>query len=959
MARGRGRPPKGRPPGGSLSAGDSFDTIFRANSHSGDKTHSSIVRSSPVLNAQIDEEFPPLIPDFPVPVLPSSVPVISSVPVPSTPVISPSIPVVHSVPVSSVSVISPSVQIVSSVPVISSVPIDSGEGGIPKTSSTTNSSNSASPTKPSWVEVATCMDQQGMCVYYSGESSNSEEVDIVIDDIKDELKLWEFILMGNILGAKPTLKQMTDFVANNWGHIASPIVQYYRRGWFSFKFSSLNAMNSVLKEGPWRLGSNSIILKQWSYTFSFEMDKVSVVPIWILFTGLDPYLWSDVVLSKMASKVGKPLFADKTTASKSRLSFARIMVEVDVAAPLPEYVWINTPFSGSYAQQIEYEWVPYYCKECGKLGHLVDTCKVRKKKLKEADQVVKPSSKPVVESHTEAKEGSGCQMSGGTSDSDLNVSDHLEPEGDSGCSTLGLSSSPLIVESSSQKAVTHSGSSELGHFSPFRVDSSCLVVGSVTRSQVGQVVVANSFGVLSSDEGANDIDVFGILETRTKANKASRIFKSVFSSYHVLTNYEFHSNGRIWVLWNPTTVSVSAVVSHAQVIHFQLCHHGSGVTFQVSIVYACNDAKLREELWSSLSLVQPGLNWIVMGDFNVVRDIQERANNTLPILFDILSFNQCILNCGLDDLQSTGCEFTWTNKQDGVARVWSKLDRVMVNCSWLQTFPSTTVHFLPSCISDHSPTLGRLGNIKTSLDCCQLFLQTAPSDVAAIQQEKVLLQEYIKFKKVEISILYQRANLKNVLLNDSNTKFFHAKISKRRHSQIIGSIEDHNGVLKTGNSAVVEGFTEYYRSLLGTSTHVADIDPIVVSQGACVDESDWPSLFQPVLDSEIYKAFASIDPNSSPGLDGFSSAFFISSWNIIKDDLYSCVREFFLTSHMAKQANTTLITLISKKKTVQTVMAYFVLFSDLQGHQQNPGPSSAVCYFFFNWRGASCFHQGS
>ncbi|KAK9673138.1 hypothetical protein RND81_12G148900 [Saponaria officinalis] len=94
-----------------------------------------------------------------------------------------------------------------------------------------------------------------------------------------------------------------------------------------------------------------------------------------------------------------------------------------------------------------------------------------------------------------------------------------------------------------------------------------------------------------------------------------------------------------------------------------------------------------------------------MGDFNLDRDVQEWVSHSQSTLSDILAFNQCILHGGLEDLQSTGCEFTWTNKQDGLARVWSKLDSVMVNSTWLQHFPSTTAVFLPLGISDHSPAL--------------------------------------------------------------------------------------------------------------------------------------------------------------------------------------------------------------------------------------------------------------
>ncbi|XP_074313569.1 uncharacterized protein LOC141648750 [Silene latifolia] len=39
------------------------------------------------------------------------------------------------------------------------------------------------------------------------------------------------------------------------------------------------------------------------------MDSVSQVPVWVLFPDLDPFLWSDKVLSKMAKQANTTLLA--------------------------------------------------------------------------------------------------------------------------------------------------------------------------------------------------------------------------------------------------------------------------------------------------------------------------------------------------------------------------------------------------------------------------------------------------------------------------------------------------------------------------------------------------------------------------------------------------------------------------------------------------------------------------
>ena len=68
-------------------------------------------------------------------------------------------------------------------------------------------------------------------------------------------------------------------------------------------------------------------------------------------------------------------------------------------------------------------------------------------------------------------------------------------------------------------------------------------------------------------------------------------------------------------------------------------------------------------------------------------------------------FNECLQHSGLDDIKSMGCKYTWTNKQKSKDRVWGKLDRVMVNTTWLANFPNSQANFLTAGIFDHSPVV--------------------------------------------------------------------------------------------------------------------------------------------------------------------------------------------------------------------------------------------------------------
>ncbi|XP_074306377.1 uncharacterized protein LOC141641621 [Silene latifolia] len=141
-------------------------------------------------------------------------------------------------------------------------------------------------------------------------------------------------------------------------------------------------MNSILRGNAWSLSGHSLLLKQWTPLFPTQLDTISKVPVWVLFHNLDPHLWSASALSKIASKIGTPLYADPVTTNKERLSFAHVMVEVDLSGHLPDNVVINSPFMGQIIQDVEYEWLPYYCTHCKKLGHEKKVCKQLKQKAK-------------------------------------------------------------------------------------------------------------------------------------------------------------------------------------------------------------------------------------------------------------------------------------------------------------------------------------------------------------------------------------------------------------------------------------------------------------------------------------------------------------------------------------------------------------------------------------------------
>ncbi|KAK9667072.1 hypothetical protein RND81_14G230600 [Saponaria officinalis] len=204
----------------------------------------------------------------------------------------------------------------------------------------------------------------------------------------------------------------------------------------------------------------------------------------------------------------------------------------------------------------------------------------------------------------------------------------------------------------------------------------------------------------------NKVDLCGLLETRVKRGKVASILRKSLYNYRFFGNYNSHNNGRIWLLWNSATTYVTVLEEHRQVVHCLVKHHATNREFHASVVYGRNNAADRQELWDSVALFGASVGpWIVLGDFNVIRYEWEKVSHIPPVTSDLLAFNDCVLGCGLADMNCTGCEFTWHNRQDSRSAVYSKLDRVSINEDWSRVFCQTSAQFIPPGLSDHSPSL--------------------------------------------------------------------------------------------------------------------------------------------------------------------------------------------------------------------------------------------------------------
>ena len=173
--------------------------------------------------------------------------------------------------------------------------------------------------------------------------------------------------MGYVSGKNPGFRALHNIIASIWKCEASLTI--HESGWLIYHFKSEEDKLTVLRGGPYLVYGRPLVLRQMTKYFDFSSAEMSRVPVWVKFPSLPLCCWSPVCLSKIASVIGKPIQCDRLTSNLARMSYARVLVEIDLLEELRHNVKISLPEGSTLLQKIVYENLPKYCNFCHVLGH--------------------------------------------------------------------------------------------------------------------------------------------------------------------------------------------------------------------------------------------------------------------------------------------------------------------------------------------------------------------------------------------------------------------------------------------------------------------------------------------------------------------------------------------------------------------------------------------------------------
>ncbi|XP_020266342.1 uncharacterized protein LOC109841815 [Asparagus officinalis] len=702
-------------------------------------------------------------------------------------------------------------------------------------------------------------------------SSQKTMVTFNEDECNEGKNLWKFALIGHVIGMNVRFKAMESFVTKLWGKISIPKVFLLKPGIFLFDFQHESNMREILEAGPWFFGARPLVLKPWTIDTDIEKIQDQKYPIWVQFPNLRLNLWSSIGISKVASLIGCPITTDKLTATRQRLSYARVLLEVDLPLkePLPDMVEIQGPNGNSYCQKVIYEFKPRkniarkVCVPVRKPDPVVGLAKATDKhaQLEKCAQIA-------------GSEQEHVNMAGSASFTGKCVLYGKHAQNDSG----------IVQEGCSKERLKQKANSPTVNISGFTT---------VTRAS-------------------------GAKRNKTSWRELQTIGNTVAKDWKWLSNIHMANKARIWILWDSDILSVQEVKTSDQYITCDVKSKDGKLSCLITAVYALNHSDGRKVLWEDLLSFKMNVDcpWLVGGDFNAITSSDEKIRGAPVTNTDTDDFQSFVAASKLAHIKTTGYFFTWGNKQNADTRVWSRLDRTLVNEDWILNYTTSRVEYLMPLYSNHSPGLITIGDDnfegKKPFKFFNMwtkhpkFLEVVRSAwsfnvrgynmykfYSKLKNLKPLLKELNKKNFMDISQQVQRAKaelwdvqeqLNSDLFNPvliSKEKFCISNYTKllefmksKRHQNRVLSLYTENGTRLTDMSEITAEFVQYFKKLLGNAKGTIATDPNIISNGPILNSAQQRDLSSPVSRDEIKQALFLIADSKAPGPDGFNAVFF-------------------------------------------------------------------------------------
>lgn len=181
------------------------------------------------------------------------------------------------------------------------------------------------------------------------------------------MEKWMKALVVYITREVPGYNQMHRYISQTWNNVTEPELFLHEEGYYFVKFQSLGDFQDILYGRPYTMNSRLVILKHWTSEFDFNVEFLTEIPLWLKLPNLPINCLGMISLCKMDNALVIYIFVDQWTTKKTRVSYARILITVNVTKKLHAEVIVKDPSGISATHRVWMEtreqfWIGRKCK---------------------------------------------------------------------------------------------------------------------------------------------------------------------------------------------------------------------------------------------------------------------------------------------------------------------------------------------------------------------------------------------------------------------------------------------------------------------------------------------------------------------------------------------------------------------------------------------------------------------
>lgn len=196
---------------------------------------------------------------------------------------------------------------------------------------------------------------------------------IPASDFEEEIRVCEKMLVGYFVGSRLSFHIVEKAMKEIWKLKGDFRLTINGDSIFLFEYDLAEYRITALEQGSVFISTRLFLICPWHLFVEQDIQEMKTFPIWLNLMNISIHLWNAKGISMIASVLGIPLLTDKHTLARTRMSFARVCIEIEADFSYPATIPMS--FGGKeFEVQVEYSWKPPRCLACASFGHSSGKC---------------------------------------------------------------------------------------------------------------------------------------------------------------------------------------------------------------------------------------------------------------------------------------------------------------------------------------------------------------------------------------------------------------------------------------------------------------------------------------------------------------------------------------------------------------------------------------------------------